>query len=74
MQTYKHQGWKFRAHDADCASAFREDRDSGLVYGPVAKPNGSLYLSWEDASMACDFCAYCGPTEFVSQNRERAPH
>lgn len=64
MKTYKVNGRQFRAHGKGCADGFKADRRHGLIYGPtrIVYPDGSskLAMNQEEASMECDFCAYCG--------------
>jgi len=64
LRTYKVFGRKFRAHNSACADGFKEDRRHGLIYGPIeiVYPDGTrrLAMNQEEASVECDFCAYCG--------------
>ena len=51
-------GRKARFHNDACRDGFREDRKHSLIY-PTYDVGGQL-MSVEDASMAAEFCAYCG--------------
>lgn len=50
---------------ASCASALREDRRAGLIYGPYGEKqqNGTVrYVSQEQFCAESNTCAYCGST------------
>jgi len=58
LKIYKVFGRRVRAHNANCADGFREDRKHGLIY-PSYSVDGEI-MSVEAASIECDFCVYCG--------------
>ena len=70
MKTFQVLGRKVKAHNALCASSFREDRKHGLIYpaifvegmnmNPMTAKAGVDYFNREEASMEWDFCVYCG--------------
>ena len=64
LRTYHINKRPFRAHNANCADGFREDRKRGLIYGSFLiydqTPEDGRVMGVEEASLACDFCAYCG--------------
>jgi hypothetical protein len=61
LRRYKVWGQWFKAHDIDCADGFKTDRRYGAIYGPYRYEDGSYAMTWEEASLRDDFCAYCGP-------------
>ena len=54
----KVMGRKARFHGLSCCEGFREDRKHGLIY-PSYNVSGEI-MSVERASIAAQFCAYCG--------------
>ena len=50
-------GRKARFHRG-CDESFREDRKHGLIYSSYLI-DGKL-MGVEEASLACEFCTYCG--------------
>ena len=65
MKLFTVFGRRVRAHNADCAAGFREDRKHGLIYPSVAL-DGVDVVPWERASVECWFCVYCGTSEVTS--------
>lgn len=57
LETHTVHGRKARFHPG-CQEGFREDRKHGLIYPPY-DVDGQI-MSVEAASIAADFCAYCG--------------
>ena len=43
-----------------CVDGFREDRKTSLIYGPYRLPDGRYAINAEQASIALEFCPYCG--------------
>lgn len=41
-----------------CEDSFREDRKHGLIYSQYSVDG--VLMNVEEASIACEFCAYCG--------------
>lgn len=61
LRTFTVNGRKVYAHNATCASSFREDRKHGLIYPPVCDADDrSKVYGWEEGSRELGFCVYCG--------------
>jgi len=61
LRRFTVNGIKVMAHNATCASSFREDRKQGLIYPPVCDADDhSKVYSWEYGSKELGFCVYCG--------------
>ncbi len=64
MRTYNKNGsYPFKAHDRDCANAFKVDRAAGLIYGTVEG-----CMDWEESSREYSFCAYCGTSSSTTHD------
>jgi hypothetical protein len=63
LHQYKVGGWPVLLHP-ECVDGFKEDRSSGLIYGPYKKPTGGFYMNAEEWSTAEHVCPYCGRGDY----------